>query len=1420
MYRFCFLLIHTPFIVQVKLMVRCYLFVLALVLFLTSPAISQPTLTFKRIDITNYPEISLAFKVTCLGQFANFVQKQNFEVIEDSIKVGDFELWCPPEVDCCISISMVLDRSGSMDSAQKIEDLKKGANLFIDQLNTGGYSCDEAAVISFNHDWQILQYMTGDKAALHGAVNSLFANGATAAWNAAMLGIQHLRDRAKNRCKAVIMITDGINNQPGYKYQDVIASAVANDIKVFTIGLGLIQGSRAELELRAIAQQTGGRYHYTPTGAELVKVFESIREVIRESYQECLIKYRADCPDGNIREVELLLKDFCNGSAHAVKTYIAPTDYNQYKTLRAKLGEASAMATREVMIPLTVENDVEAIFGRSDFSIWYDRAYLTFDRVEKDGTLLENVLVSSEDNWNTIRVYTHNRFLLKGPGTLLRLYFRTSDVAIKASVPVNISNWNFEGFCLIPKMDPGRIFITPREPKIHCDSYSPSALKWDDLNKQYTPNPFTFRTEVFNTGTKEARNVVAKIRFDPAKAKLRSPLSAIQYFTPQTIKEGESGFVTWQLEALKMDDLDSVQICIDIDSDNHERTTCCRTILINPVQTSSIVCDLSAPDTVFFREQYYEPETFDVQLTAANTGDGLSRDLIGQLLQDTRFNKITEPRILMSSLFQPGDTAQATFTVQIRPRDTDGYDTVWAQVQGADSDPTWCFYPIWVQRTRVPEFSLLCSTPDDSLEFIEESGTYFPNPFTVTTLAENIGETYAEDCELTFVGPPQFTPLGQNPRSIGLMNVNDTHNEEWQIRALPRAVGGWDTLHFQILGKGGLGKKIVLGDCLLPVYVPAMRRPIYELVCTAPDSLRFEDVDYKPNPFEFSALITNNGNSPGYGLNPRIVLPDFMSLESGSVVQHIPVLNPNESLTVTWSVRSEKRLQPDYSRLCATVVDSGGTTEQCCSDIFIPAVKLPNLNITCSTIDTMYMDPSTGEYLGNPFKVELVVANTGTGMALDLGASIGIQGTNIRVLDSITKNIGDLPAGESRTIEWAVEAYKRPNPADIPITLSVFSTDTEDLECMRSVFIPSHQKPLLECQTYSLPEDSLFFNWATGEFEQAEFEMHLSISNIGFLRAENVQALLVAPDGVTFADGESPQKSISKALLLAGDGDELSWRMKPVRDKLDATKEFQFVISADNATESYCSDQLWIQGSPKSMTLSIPRDVLFRYGEKRFIPVNIDKTIGKDLMSYSFVLEYNPDVVSLLHLSNVATLTDIGWVGARIRELSPGRLEISDYTTGTPLHTDEGILLHIYTEGVFHREQGIDEYGYTELSIDPASVQLNFGDITASTNPGSIYVTNECIEPLSASDGFALAQNRPNPFNPSTNILFALPRDEHVRLIVFDKMGRELSVLVDAVLEEGQHSVTFVADGFPSGMYFYKLEAGGITKLRKMILAR
>ena len=83
-----------------------------------------------------------------------------------------------------------------------------------------------------------------------------------------------------------------------------------------------------------------------------------------------------------------------------------------------------------------------------------------------------------------------------------------------------------------------------------------------------------------------------------------------------------------------------------------------------------------------------------------------------------------------------------------------------------------------------------------------------------------------------------------------------------------------------------------------------------------------------------------------------------------------------------------------------------------------------------------------------------------------------------------------------------------------------------------------------------------------------------------------------------------------------------------------------------------------------------------------------------------------------------------------------------------------------------------------------------------------------------------LEQNYPNPFNPSTLINYSLPGSSHVFLKIYDVLGREVRTLVDEKQNAGSHNIIFQAADLPSGVYFYRLQAGTFSETKKLLLLK
>ncbi|MEG8946385.1 alpha-amylase family glycosyl hydrolase [Rosettibacter firmus] len=145
-----------------------------------------------------------------------------------------------------------------------------------------------------------------------------------------------------------------------------------------------------------------------------------------------------------------------------------------------------------------------------------------------------------------------------------------------------------------------------------------------------------------------------------------------------------------------------------------------------------------------------------------------------------------------------------------------------------------------------------------------------------------------------------------------------------------------------------------------------------------------------------------------------------------------------------------------------------------------------------------------------------------------------------------------------------------------------------------------------------------------------------------------------------------------------------------------------------------------------------------------------------------------------------------------------------------------------------------DGYWYEYFTND--SIKVENKKVSIELKPGEfrIYTSKKIPSPVNGKDlitsidnnstninkDFSLSQNYPNPFNPTTFINYQIPSTSNVILKVYDILGREVTTLVNEVQQAGRYEIKFNASDLPSGVYFYRIQAGNFSDTKKMILLK
>ena len=195
------------------------------------------------------------------------------------------------------------------------------------------------------------------------------------------------------------------------------------------------------------------------------------------------------------------------------------------------------------------------------------------------------------------------------------------------------------------------------------------------------------------------------------------------------------------------------------------------------------------------------------------------------------------------------------------------------------------------------------------------------------------------------------------------------------------------------------------------------------------------------------------------------------------------------------------------------------------------------------------------------------------------------------------------------------------------------------------------------------------------------------------------------------------------------------------------------------------------------------------------------------------------------------------FISGAVQDLRAASLSFSG-SFGKLISAEKGDLLNSYTTPVMLMSRADGNNVFVDLSIIGADVKglgeqgqlivLRF-EGKANVNITSAELRNTANVPMLSklinnSKGipteFGISQNYPNPFNPSTMISYQVPVAAMVQIAVFNSIGEKVGTLVNEVKEPGYYEVTWNAETMPSGVYFFRINAGEFTAVKKMMLTK
>ncbi len=245
------------------------------------PASTSARIT--QVDASKFPKVTVYISVTDGSgepmpvSLANIELKENGEVMQPD-EVGGAEEIGP------LATMLVIDTSGSMNHGNKLRAAKDAAIAYVEQARPS----DMIGLISFNTKIEYTRPLTSDHQAMIEAIESLRAQDDTAMYDALGLGIEYLSSVTGR--KAVIVLTDGLDNRSKKNPLEVIHMIGPEGLSISTIGLGDPSQSTGALTslnesaLKSLAEAAGGAYGYANDAESLTALYQQLGRAMQSEY--------------------------------------------------------------------------------------------------------------------------------------------------------------------------------------------------------------------------------------------------------------------------------------------------------------------------------------------------------------------------------------------------------------------------------------------------------------------------------------------------------------------------------------------------------------------------------------------------------------------------------------------------------------------------------------------------------------------------------------------------------------------------------------------------------------------------------------------------------------------------------------------------------------------------------------------------------------------------------------------------------------------------------------------------------------------------------------------------------------------------------------------------------------------------------
>jgi VWFA-related protein len=249
----------------------------------TPPSADAVNINITQVDTSKFPSVTLYISAIDENGEPVGINPSRLVIQENDNPIAIDQIEGSGSVGSLTTL-LVIDISGSMNYNEKLKAAKAVAIDYINQMREN----DQAGLMVFNTKVNYIQPVTGNRDTLIDAINNLEAGGDTAMYDALIAGTDALNSISGR--KAIVALTDGLDNRSISKPEDVIQSIGQGGLSISTVGLGEPSQSKTDLyaldekALQYLADNAGGRYDYANDEASLRTLYDLYQRGFQSEY--------------------------------------------------------------------------------------------------------------------------------------------------------------------------------------------------------------------------------------------------------------------------------------------------------------------------------------------------------------------------------------------------------------------------------------------------------------------------------------------------------------------------------------------------------------------------------------------------------------------------------------------------------------------------------------------------------------------------------------------------------------------------------------------------------------------------------------------------------------------------------------------------------------------------------------------------------------------------------------------------------------------------------------------------------------------------------------------------------------------------------------------------------------------------------